>query len=101
MGVRSGGPDDLRAQPHGTFDLDLSLAAIEASFGRALARVHRNWLVNPEHVKELERDGTETRVFVGAGIGPDQQGIRVPVARERAQAVREALLTNAMGLRRT
>ena len=33
--------------PHGTFDLDLSLAAIEASFGRKLTRVHRSWLVNP------------------------------------------------------
>jgi two-component system, LytTR family, response regulator LytT len=86
--------------PHGTFDLDLSLSAIEASFGRALARVHRNWLVNPVHIKELMRDGSETRVCVGAGIGPDQRGIHVPVARERAQAVREALLTNAMGLRR-
>jgi two-component system, LytTR family, response regulator LytT len=30
----------------GTFDVDLSLAAIEASLGRALTRVHRNWLVN-------------------------------------------------------
>jgi len=86
--------------PHGTFDLDLSLSAIEASFGRALTRVHRNWLVNAAHVKELDRDGAETRVFVGAGIGPDQHGIRVPVARERAQTVRETLLANAMGLRR-
>ncbi len=86
--------------PHGAFDLDLSLSAIEASFGRALSRVHRNWLVNPTHIKELERDGSETRVFVGTGIGKDYPGLRVPVARERAQAVREALLQNAMGLRR-
>ncbi|HEY8087602.1 MAG TPA: LytTR family DNA-binding domain-containing protein, partial [Polyangiaceae bacterium] len=31
---------------HGTFDIDLSLAAVEASFARAFIRVHRNWLVN-------------------------------------------------------
>ena len=38
----------------GTFDVDLSLAAIEASLGAALVRVHRNWLVNIEHVRELD-----------------------------------------------
>ncbi|APR78599.1 putative regulatory protein [Minicystis rosea] len=86
--------------PHGTFDLDLSLSAIEASFGRALTRVHRNWLVNAAHIKELEREGAETTVFVGAGIGPEQPGVRVPVARERAQSLREMLLANATGLRR-
>src|SRR5256886_11929989 len=42
--------------PEGRFDIDLSLAAIEASFGRALLRVHRNSLVNLAYVKELERD---------------------------------------------
>ncbi|MDI1479216.1 LytTR family DNA-binding domain-containing protein [Polyangium sp. y55x31] len=85
---------------HGTFDLDLSLSAIEASFGRALTRVHRNWLVNAAHIKELERDGGETRVFVGVGIGLERRGVCVPVARERAQAVREMLLASATGLRR-
>jgi two-component system response regulator LytT len=86
---------------HGKFDLDLSLAAIEASFGRALMRVHRNWLVNVAHIKELERDGAETKLFVGAGIGDASQGVRVPVSRDRAQALRETLLSNATGLRRT
>ncbi|MGO8999161.1 MAG: LytR/AlgR family response regulator transcription factor [Polyangiaceae bacterium] len=86
---------------HGKFDLDLSLAAIEASFGRALMRVHRNWLVNVAHIKELERDGAETKLFVGAGIGEASQGVRVPVSRDRAQALRESLLSNATGLRRT
>jgi two-component system response regulator LytT len=86
---------------HGKFDLDLSLTAIEASFGRTLMRVHRNWLVNTAHIKELERDGTETRLFVGAGIGEASQGVRVPVSRDRAQALRESLLANATGLRRT
>jgi DNA-binding LytR/AlgR family response regulator len=85
---------------HGTFDIDLSLAAVEASFGRAFVRVHRNWLVNATHIKELERDGHETKLFVGAGVADAGRGVRVPVARERAAAVREMLLTNATGLRR-
>jgi two-component system, LytTR family, response regulator LytT len=85
---------------HGTFDIDLSLAAVEASFGRAFVRVHRNWLVNATHIKELERDGHETKLFVGAGVAEAGKGVRVPVARERAAAVREMLLTNATGLRR-
>ena len=85
---------------HGTFDIDLSLAAVEASFGRAFVRVHRNWLVNATHIKELERDGHETKLFVGAGVADAGKGVRVPVARERAAAVREMLLTNATGLRR-
>jgi DNA-binding LytR/AlgR family response regulator len=86
---------------HGVFDIDLSLAAVEASFGRAFIRVHRNWLVNASHIKELERDGHETRLFVGSGVADSGPGVRVPVARERAAAVRESLLTNATGLRRT
>ncbi|MGH7270920.1 MAG: LytR/AlgR family response regulator transcription factor, partial [Polyangiaceae bacterium] len=85
---------------HGTFDIDLSLAAVEASFGRAFVRVHRNWLVNSTHIKELERDGHETRLFVGDGVADAGRGVRVPVARERATAVREMLLANATGLRR-
>jgi len=86
--------------PEGVFDLDLSLSAIEASFGRALARVHRNWLINIVHVKELERDGNETRLFVGESVAAEARGLRVPVARDRAQQVREMLLANATGLRR-
>jgi DNA-binding LytR/AlgR family response regulator len=86
---------------HGVFDVDLSLAAIEASFGRAFTRVHRRWLVNASHIKELERDGDETRLFVGPALSDGSQGVRVPVARERAVAVRSALLANATGLRRT
>ncbi len=85
---------------HGTFDLDLSLTAIEASFGRTFVRVHRQWLVNAQYIKELERDGDETRLFVGPALGDDRKGVRVPVARERAAAVRSALLSNATGLRR-
>lgn len=78
----------------GRFDLDLSLSAIEAAFGSGLLRAHRNWLVNPEHVRELQRDSGD-ELIVG-----DEDGLRVPVARERAQAVRDALLADATGLRR-
>lgn len=85
---------------HGTFDIDLSLAAVEASFGRAFMRVHRNWLVNTAHIKELERDGHETRLFIGDGVADAGKGVHAPVARERAAQVRELLLTNATGLRR-
>lgn len=81
----------------GRFDLDLSLSAIEGAFGRGLLRVHRNWLVNPEHVRELVRDAGD-ELLVGGET--DGEGVRVPVARERAQAVREALLADATGLRR-
>jgi hypothetical protein len=37
---------------------------------------------------------------VGSGLGPDQRGLHVPVARERAQSLREMLLATATGLRR-
>jgi two-component system response regulator LytT len=85
---------------HGKFDVDLSLAAIEASFGRGLARVHRNWLVNLEFAWELERQGGETTLFVGSAIG-DAQGIHVPVSRDRSQPVRDLLLSNSAGMRRS
>jgi len=83
---------------HGRFDLDLSLAAIEISLGRALTRVHRNWLVNAAFIKELERDGSETRLFVGTSLASN--GLHVPVARERAQQIKDMLLANTTGLRR-
>jgi two-component system response regulator LytT len=84
----------------GKFDIDLSLAAIETSFGRYLIRVHRNWLVNLAFARELEREGSETTLFVGASIGDESHGVRVPVSRDRAQALRNALLANATGVRR-
>ncbi len=86
--------------PHGRFDVDLSLAAIEASFGRTLLRVHRNWLVNVAHVKVLERESGESELLVGGGLEDGRPGVRVPVARERAHAVRELLLAGAKGIRR-
>lgn len=84
----------------GIFDVDLSLAAIETSIGRTFVRVHRSWLVNLEHIKELERD-SETRLWVGEGSKSAQRGIHVPVARERAQPLRDLLLANATGVRRS
>ena len=83
----------------GTFDLDLSLTAIETSFGRTFIRVHRSWLVNLRHVKEMERDGNETRLFVGNQLSDQGQGIFVLVARDRVQEIRDLLLANATGLR--
>jgi DNA-binding LytR/AlgR family response regulator len=82
----------------GRFDIDLSLSAIAASFGRQLTRVHRNWLVNVEFVKEMERDGGDITLLVGGEVGSG--GIRAPVSRDRARAVRDLLLRNATGLRR-
>ena len=85
---------------HGRFDLDLSLAAIEVSLGRTLTRVHRNWLVNAAFIKELERDGHETSLFVGPSLGAEGQGLHVPVSRDRSQAVKDMLLADTTGLRR-
>ena len=85
--------------PEGTFAIDLSLAALEASFGRALFRVHRNWLVNLAYVKELERDLGGATLTVGSELGPEGRSIRAPVSHDRAKALRNLLLKNATGLR--
>lgn len=85
---------------HGRFDVDLSLAAIEASFGRSLLRVHRRWLVNTEHVRALEQDDGEHALQVGGGLAGEPEGLRVPVARERAAEVKALLLAGTTGLRR-
>jgi two-component system response regulator LytT len=87
--------------PHGRFDVDLSLAAIEASFGRTLLRVHRRWLVNAEHVRALEHEDAEHALLVGGSLSGEPQGLRVPVARERAAEVKAVLLSGATGLRRS
>jgi two-component system, LytTR family, response regulator LytT len=85
---------------HGTFDIDLSLASVEASFGKQFLRVHRNWLVNTRHIRELERDSGETTLRVGTGYEDGTTSLVVPVARERAQDVRELLTTTAPGVRK-
>jgi DNA-binding LytR/AlgR family response regulator len=79
----------------GKFDIDLSLAAIEASFGRALTRVHRNWLVNLDLVVEMERGFGETVLLVGGS-----EDLRIPIARDLVKTIRDRLLENATGLRR-
>jgi two-component system response regulator LytT len=82
----------------GRFDIDLTLATIEASFGRTLTRVHRNWLVNADFVREMDREGGEMTLVVGGE--QESEGIRVPVSRDRAKPVRDLLLQNATGVRR-
>lgn len=81
----------------GKFDVDLSLATIEGSFGRSFLRVHRNWLINLAHVRELDRVDGQTTLFVGFGIGDERGGVRVPVARERAPSLRRMLVNAADG----
>lgn len=76
----------------GCFAVDPSLAALEAELAGRVLRVHRNWLVALAHVHQLER-GSEPVLRVG----PD---LRVPVSRDRAAIVRDALLTGALGARR-
>jgi DNA-binding LytR/AlgR family response regulator len=83
----------------GRFDLDLSLAAIETSLDWDLSRVHRNWLVDLGHVKEMVKDGGETKLFVGRRGEGDVEGLWLPVARERAARVRDRLLADATGIR--
>lgn len=85
----------------GRFDLDLTLSTIGVSFGRTLLRVHRNWLVNPARVLELEREGGDTSLFVGVADAREKSGVRVPVAKERASEVRDALLSATRGIRHT
>jgi len=84
----------------GKFDVDLSLSAIESSLGRTLFRVHRNWLVNLPHVRELGRDVGGAVVTVGSEVGTEGRSIHVPVSQDRAKPLRDVLLENATGLRR-
>ncbi|WP_394829108.1 LytR/AlgR family response regulator transcription factor [Pendulispora albinea] len=83
--------------PVGRLDVDLSLAAIEAVLRGSYLRVHRNWLVMTPHVRSIEREAGETTLIVGN----EHRSVQVPVARERAASVRDALLATAVvGLRR-
>lgn len=84
---------------HGKFQVDGSLAEIEASSARPLLRVHDEWLVDITHVRAFDRAGGEVTLFVGEGLGEERRGVRAPVSRGRVQQVREALLANATGLR--
>lgn len=83
----------------GVFDVDLSLDAVASSFGRHFTRVHRNWLVNEEHVLELDREAGETTLLVGSRT-PGASPLRVPVARDRAAVLRSRLVNEGIGIRR-
>jgi DNA-binding LytR/AlgR family response regulator len=85
----------------GRFDIDVSLAEIEAcAFGRDFVRVHRSWLANMAHVKELRLETGGTQLFVGERAGEDARGMCVPIARDLVRVVRETLLSSAIGIRR-
>jgi DNA-binding LytR/AlgR family response regulator len=79
------------------YDVDLSLSAIEALVGDEFLRVHRNWLVRCQNVREVERDGGEMTLVLHNDSGA---GLRVPVARDRISVVRHRLLSETIGLRR-
>ncbi len=83
----------------GSFDIDLSLGSVASSFGRHFARVHRNWLVNEEHVLEWEREPGESAIQVGART-PGAPRLRIPVARDRTAALRARLVDESFGLRK-
>lgn len=76
------------------YEVDLSLSALASSLGPEFVRVHRNWLVPLGAVRTLERDSGESRLVLSGG------DLRVPVARDRVTAVRDALLSSAVGLRK-
>ncbi|MFN0251970.1 MAG: LytR/AlgR family response regulator transcription factor [Kofleriaceae bacterium] len=77
----------------GRFLVDLSLTALEVQFASRTIRAHRNWLVAIDQVRELGRNETEQVLVVG-------DSLEVPVARDRASAVRDALTRSVVGLRR-
>ncbi len=90
----------------GRFDLQLALSQVEAqveaqaeaSFCRSFLRVHPDWLVDLSRVRAIERGAGPPALVVGDSLA-DGAGVRVPVARDRAQAVTETLRASATGLR--
>jgi DNA-binding LytR/AlgR family response regulator len=80
----------------GKLSVDLSLTSLESVLGPSFLRVHRSWLVSLEHILSMERDGRDATLYVG----PSDPPLRVNVARDRVAAVRERLLSRAIGLRR-
>jgi len=83
----------------GRFDVDLSLAAIEMNLGPGWLRVHRNWVINQAHVQALERDELGTTLVLAGATAADDTNLRVPVARDRVQMVRDVLLLGTTGIR--
>jgi DNA-binding LytR/AlgR family response regulator len=64
---------------------DESLGTLEAQFGQSFVRIHRNALVNIDHVGSLRHIDNETIVVL-------RDGIQLPVSRRHAQGLRERLL---------
>lgn len=64
-----------------------SITAAEERVPQGFLRVHRSWLVNLSHVTAFERTKDHGYCVIGGEAGPG----RVPVARARIGAVREAL----------
>ncbi len=79
----------------GRLDVDLSLTSLETVLGPGYLRVHRGWLVSLDHVRSMDRESGDAVLLVGEKDPP----IRVSVARDRAAAVRDKLLSRAVGLR--
>jgi DNA-binding LytR/AlgR family response regulator len=84
----------------GRFDIDFSLAAVESVLGEGSLRVHRNWIVSTSHILAMERDELGSVLVVGNNLENETDCLRVPVARDKVQSVREFLLKNTAGLRR-
>jgi DNA-binding LytR/AlgR family response regulator len=83
----------------GRFCFDLSLATIEAALGEGWLRVHRSWIVNLEHVTALERQELGSMLVLGGSPG-GEDGVRVPLARDKVQGVRAILLDGTAGIPR-
>jgi DNA-binding LytR/AlgR family response regulator len=75
----------------GRFLIDPSLASLEQQLAGRVLRCHRNWLVAPAHVKRLERRSGELVLVVG-------DTLVIPVARDRAADVRQALVAGTIGI---
>jgi two-component system, LytTR family, response regulator LytT len=73
--------------------LDLTLAVISSAFGERFARVHRQWLVATEQVRELQTTVTGLQLLLG-------ERLYAPVSSERTREVRELILQGTLGLRR-
>lgn len=84
----------------GRFDIDLSLKELEASpLAGSLLRVHRKWLANTAKVRRLDFLDTNCWVWLGEDAVEGGLGVRVPVSRSLARAVRKRLLSGTIGIR--
>jgi hypothetical protein len=88
---------------HGAFgrlDIDMSLSELEPHLGPTFLRVHRNWLVALNKVRELRwRDGRMC-LFAGDSVGgrADARGVDIPVSRNQTSIVKQRLLAHTCGL---